>query len=310
MLRFIKKGIICDHHTLDLSWFKKNVMTPVTYLVNDKILRIFVGMCDEDNIGRVGYVDVNPDNPKEILDYSKTPVLDIGEAGCFDDHGVLPSCLIEEEQKLYMFYSGYQRHLKIPYTIFNGVAVSTDQGKTFVRTSRLPFLKPVEHELFFRAAIYCLKIHNTYKFWYSSGNIFIHNTIKTVPKYNIRYIELASIFSHTNSNQQSVICMDWRDDEYGLAMPRIFIENGIYKMVYSIRTISKGYRIGYAESNNEGATWIRKDDQIDFDVSSSGWDSEMVCFAHLQSTKNKRYMFYCGNHYGIGGVGCAELIRE
>lgn len=28
-----------------------------------------------------------------------------------------------------------------------------------------------------------------------------------------------------------------------------------------------------------------------------------------ESVNNRTYMFYCGNHYGCGGMGWAELVR-
>ena len=63
------------------------------------------------------------------------------------------------------------------------------------------------------------------------------------------------------------------EDEFGFGRPFIIKENNLFKMWYSIRTISKGYRLGYAESV-DGLSWDRKDDQVGIDVSSSGWDSK------------------------------------
>ncbi len=314
MLDFKKKGFICDHKTFNLDWFKKNTMVPITYLINPDTLRIFLGMCDSDNIGRIGYIDVNPNNPREILNYSKTPSLDIGQDGCFDDNGVLPSGIVEEDGKLYMFYSGYQKVSKVPYLIFPGIAVSEDQGKTFKRLSKKPFLDRSDNELSIRAAIHCMKDGGGYKIWYLGGSEWIKkNELQLAPKYDIKYkfVKNNSILSILNGFSDQVTSLELNnDDEYGLSMPQVFIENGIYKMIYSIRTISKGYRMGYAESLNKGKSWIRKDDQINLSISEKGFDSDMVCFGHLQKVKSKTYLFYCGNHYGIGGIGYAELIKR
>jgi hypothetical protein len=76
-------------------------------------------------------------------------------------------------------------------------------------------------------------------------------------------------------------------------------------MWYSIRTRSKGYRLGYAESA-DGRSWTRKDDEAGLDVSESGWDSEMICFACVQPTPYGTYMFYNGNNYGETGFGVAR----
>ena len=43
------------------------------------------------------------------------------------------------------------------------------------------------------------------------------------------------------------------------------------------------------------------------DVSTSGWDSEMVAYPHVANVDGKILMFYCGNHFGKNGFGYAEL---
>ena len=85
-MKWEKKGLIyCASN--DSVWRYQWAMLPTPLLLNDNCLRVFIGFCDKDNVGRIGYVDVNPDNPSQILKISNTPVLDIGRIGCFDDNG-------------------------------------------------------------------------------------------------------------------------------------------------------------------------------------------------------------------------------
>jgi hypothetical protein len=79
-------------------------------------------------------------------------------------------------------------------------------------------------------------------------------------------------------------------------------------MFYSVRYIDKLYRIGYAESI-DGINWIRKDNEIDIDVSQEGWDSEMICYPSVISVKEKTYLFYNGNNNGETGFGYAEILE-
>jgi hypothetical protein len=44
------------------------------------------------------------------------------------------------------------------------------------------------------------------------------------------------------------------------------------------------------------------------DVSETGWDSEMICYAAVITTKYGTTMFYNGNRNGETGFGCAVLI--
>ncbi len=64
------------------------------------------------------------------------------------------------------------------------------------------------------------------------------------------------------------------------------------------------YRIGYAESD-DGLVWRRLDSQVGIDVSSSGWDSEMIEYAYVFEHGGTKYMLYNGNDYGRDGIGLA-----
>lgn len=303
-MKWNKKGFICSSETFDLDWYKKNTMVPVPHPIDNERLRLFVTMCDSDNVGRVGYVDVDINNPSKILAVSKKPVLDVGPAGYFDDCGVLPSCLFNENGKLYMFYSAYQRHAKIPYSILTGLAVSHDNGESFEKVQQSPILERKDGEMFIRSAAFCIKVQDTYRIYYSSGNTWTHNSKKDVPAYCLKAIETKDILNWNDSKPISIFELE--NDEYGLTTPNVYVESGIYKMTYSIRSISKGYRIGYAESS-DGIHWERKDNQLDLEVSQTGWDSEMICFGNTQTVSDKKYLFYCGNNYGVAGMGYAEL---
>ena len=64
------------------------------------------------------------------------------------------------------------------------------------------------------------------------------------------------------------------------------------------------YRLGYAESF-DGLTWERRDEHAGLDVSSKGFDSEMVAYAAVVKYEGRRFMFYNGNNYGYDGIGLA-----
>ena len=76
---------------------------------------------------------------------------------------------------------------------------------------------------------------------------------------------------------------------------------------FNFRENSKdAYRLGYAYSNDL-INWTRKDVSVGIDVSSEGWDSEMLCYPHIVKTNGKYIMFYNGNGFGKSGFGYAEL---
>ena len=123
--------------------------------------------------------------------------------------------------------------------------------------------------------------------------------------YGLKYMETNNPAVFPNA---PVSALELEDDEYGLAMPQVWQEDGIYKMIYSIRSRSKGYRVAYAESE-DGITFKRVTNMIDgLDVSKDGFDSEMICFGKIVRTDKETYMFYCGNHYGREGLGVAKMM--
>ncbi len=310
-MRWKKRGLICSHEIIDLPWYKKNTMVPVPYLVDNQCLRIFVTMCDDDNVGRIGFVDVNPENPSEILGYSKVPVFDIGEDGCFDDNGIVTASILRDGKNTYLYYSGYQACVKVPYLIFTGVAVSKDNGSSFTKLSnRVPVLDRVDGEVSTRCAPFVIKEGNVFRMWYTAdaGSGWIDGAQKKLPLYDLKHAVSKSPTQWPRRKGEVAVSFKG-SDEHGIAKCTLWKEDGLYKIIYSIRSLSKGYRLGYGESN-DGVFFTRRDEQIGIDVSSTGWDSEMIAFAERFQYKNKIYLFYCGNHYGMAGMGYAELVEK
>jgi hypothetical protein len=66
------------------------------------------------------------------------------------------------------------------------------------------------------------------------------------------------------------------------------------------------YRIGYAASKDL-RHWEMILDKVGLDVSSSGWDSEMIEYPFVFEHKKRIYMLYNGNGYGKTGFGLAVL---
>lgn len=248
-MKWKKKGFICSSETFDLPWYKKNTMVPLPYLIDAERLRIFVTMCDAQNVGRIGYVDVDPKNPSSIINYSKQPILNIGEPGSFSDNGVLTSSLLELDGKLYLYYSAYQACKKIPYLIFSGVAISEDRGNTFASITRAPILDRIDSEIFMRSSPTILKEANEFLVWYTSDarNGWVTSDEKQCPCYDIKRIVVDTPTNWPRISGEVCISL-LGEDEYGLAKPTVWREDGRYKVIYAIRSLSKGYRLGYAES--------------------------------------------------------------
>ena len=143
-----------------------------------------------------------------------------------------------------------------------------------------------------------------WKMWYVGGGSWTELGGKMVPVYRVKYLESED---GLNWRGDGTVCIDFENEsEHGFGRPFVIKRNGSYEMFYSIRTKTKGYRLGYARSEN-GRSWTRSDEEVGMDVSPNGWDSHAVCYSSLVRVRERTYMFYNGNNFGETGVGYALL---
>lgn len=290
--------------TGEMPWARSHAFVPTPILIDRETIRIFIACWDKEQVGRIGYVDVHADNPIKIKKISTQPVLDVGEVGHFDDNGVTATSALREGSNILLFYSGWQLGTKVRHYIFAGVAVSANRGETFERLSCEPVLAGSSDEPFARSGVHIAKEGNIWRLWYNAGFDWANINGKLRASCDIRYQESADFLQWQPAG--TVCFKPDMHNEFSLSMPHVWQTNSWHHMIYSIRSADKGYRLGYAESE-DGQKWHRKDDQIGIDVSSSGWDSEMICFGKTTVTPHGTYLFYGGNNLGEAGFGVAVL---
>ena len=78
-MKWAKKGLIYSPNG-EISWAKTNASLPTPDIVDSQTIRLYITSCDEKGIGRIGYIDIDANNPSRILKISDKPVLDIGAA--------------------------------------------------------------------------------------------------------------------------------------------------------------------------------------------------------------------------------------
>lgn len=82
-------------------------------------------------------------------------------------------------------------------------------------------------------------------------------------------------------------------------------DDGLFEMWFSYRSGNgTPYRIGYANSH-DGKNWKLDLKNSGIDVSTSGWDSQMIEYPYVFVHHGERYMLYNGNEYGRTGFGLA-----
>jgi hypothetical protein len=287
------------------DWAVSHAFVPTALDLGDRI-RVYAAFRDGEGVGRVGWVDVAPKDPRTVLAVSERPALDIGEPGMFDDNGVTPLSVCEHDGGLRMYYAGWQLGTRVRYFLFTGAAESRDGGETFERVSRVPVLDRSDAEPLTRTGACVRRGPGGWQAWYAGGDSWTRHGDRDVPVYELRYLESGDGLAWGDEGQ---VCIDFAGpDEHGFGRPAVLEEDGLYRMWLSVRYLSRGYRFGYAESP-DGRSWTRMDERAGIDVSDSGWDSEMVAFASIVRRGEGAYLFYNGNGFGATGFGVAVTDR-
>jgi len=298
-MKWQKVGLIFSPAGL-CSWMVSHAANPVVLQLDEHLYRIYFACRDAENRSHVGYIEIDPCSPREILRVSSEPALAPGPLGYFDDHGVYAASLVEHDGVLFMYYTGWNPG---PYPMYYpsvGLAVSEDTGRTFRKMSKAPILARSEYDPWFVSQPFVLVDNGIWRMWYISGigGKIVNGQLQS--HYHTKYAESQD---GVHWDRKGVVCIELLPGERNIARPCVIKEGGRYKMWYP-RNSGHGYRIGYAESD-DGFTWARMDNQAGIDVSPSGWDSEAVTYPWVFIYAGKKYMLYNGNGFGREGIGIA-----
>ena len=106
--KWIKGGRIYAPGKPDWAKHYGLMPTPAVSPRGDRI-RVYFLAAGDDYFGRVAFIEVDADNPSRVAYRHPKPVLDLGEDGAFDDCGVAPSCLLDDEGRHLLYTVGFQR---------------------------------------------------------------------------------------------------------------------------------------------------------------------------------------------------------
>jgi predicted GH43/DUF377 family glycosyl hydrolase len=287
----------------DRWWARGYAHLPTAQLRPGGMIRVYFAALDENKYGRIGYVDLDADDPSRVLAESPEPVLDLGELGSFEDSGVVPSAVVEDGDRVLLYYHGFQRTERIPYMIFTGLAVAESNGAPFVRQSRAPILDRTAAEPFLRGAPCVLAENGRFRAWYVSCTHWSRTGDKLHYNNQIRH---ATSDDGIHWEVDPVICLEPQaPDEYSVGRPWVVRMGAEYHMWYSSRSHSELYTIQHARSP-DGLHWER-DGDFGIGKSADGWDSEIICYANVIACNGRWLMFHNGNGHGRSGLGYAVL---
>lgn len=303
---WIKKGNIYNVNG-QFDWNKSHAQVPVVDVLEDRI-RVYYSTRDVLGRSNVSYIEVEKNNPEKIIYEHTAPLFELGNLGAFDDSGIMPSSILTVGNRKYLYYIGWTTRGTVPFQNAVGLAVSEDGGKVFRKISEGPIITVNFIEPYFSGTAFVIFEDNLFKMWYLSCIKWEKFDGKPEPIYNLKYAES---LDGVNWKQTGKVAIDLNDDEGGLVSAAVIKEEGKYKMWFGKRkksdyrdNVLNSYKIGYAESL-DGKDWIRKDNDAGIDISSEGWDSEMISYPYVFKCENNLILLYNGNGFGKTGFGYA-----
>jgi hypothetical protein len=287
-----KKGNIFNEHHAQL---------PVVDIYPDTY-KIYYSTRDELGRSIPMFINVFKDNLKSHLHPFKIN-LELGKVGMFDHYGIMPTDIITlDKNTKYLYYIGWSLRKDVPYHNTLGLAISHNSGITWKKYSDGPIFNSSALEPGFIGTAKVFKNNDRWEMYYLSCREWIQNNDKLEPTYDIKLAVSNDGINWTPTNK-TIIALN--ENEGGIASFQK-IDN---KAWFSVRgklsyrdNINESYKIKSATLIN--GEWIR-DKEINLDISSEGWDNEMVAYPYIIKENNKLIMFYNGNGFGKTGIGYA-----
>ena len=305
-LQWTKQGVIFTPDN-NYEWMVSHASIPIAERYG-QTLRVYFGTRDSQGRSLPAYVELDADNPRQVVRVNDQPLLMLGELGSFDDSGIMPSWIVEHGGRKYLYYIGWNPQVTVSYRLSIGLAISEDGGETFTKYSIGPICDRATEEPFFNTAP-CVIIENAiWRMWYISCTGWKIIAGRPEPAYHVKYAESSD---GVHWDRTGHICIDYDDFTQAIGRPCVYQEDNLYKMLYSYRGVdgyrtdaNQAYRLGYAESR-DGLYWTRKDSDVGIALSSEGWDSQMMEYCSIYRDDEHTYLFYNGNGFGKSGFGYA-----
>lgn len=294
-----KLGMIYRHREGSEPLLRTYAANPLAMHLNENVYRVFFSGRDADNKSSVGFADIDI-IAGDVRHVSEKALVKYGEQDSFYSHGISIGNLYKSAGRNYILFMGWN----IP----EGSHWRGDIGRLELMgndilevTGPAPHLGTDKEDLVSLSYPFVVYHEGIYKMWYGS----------TVT-WDAGNGEMLHVIKYATSNDAET----WV--KHGIAVPfelgtaqafsrpSVIIDGEGYHMWYSFRSgDGTKYRIGYARSE-DGTNWKRCHNETGIDVSSAGWDSEMICYPFVFDHGNERYMLYNGNSFGKEGFGLAK----
>lgn len=292
-------------------WMRSHAQIPTALVLPDRI-RVYFSTRPATGYSVTTFLDVDREDPTRVLHVHPEPVLTAGMPGAFDEHGIMPSCVLRNNGQVWLYIGGWSRRETIRYSNWTGIAVSDDEGVTFRRLFPGPVVDRTPDEIFSATAVNIVRRGDDWHMWYTSGIRWVEHQGQLEEVYRIRYGRSSDGITWKRPNQELI---PWQREQEPTHRPSVVEHAGIWHMWFCHRGItdfrggSDAYRLGYARSS-DGQHWSRSDAEAGLDVTPGAWDAEMIAYPYIVEVDDRLLLFYNGNGFGASGFGVAALLLK
>jgi hypothetical protein len=290
------------------GWMHTHAQVP-TVLVQEDRLRVYFATRPKPGLSLTTFVDLDRQDPHRVLYVHDKPILELGKPGAFDEHGVMPSYVCENEGQVWLYYAGWSRRESIRYSNWTGLAYSDDGGMTFERRFAGPVLDRTPYEIYSATGCFIIREGGDWHMWYASGVEWLTVNDQFEEYYVIKHASSGDGIHWDRENRKLLPSKRPYEPTH---TPTVLRKDGRYHMWFCHRSVEDfrdgggSYRMGYAWSDDR-KNWQREDENAGITVSSDGWDSKMVAYPYVAEVDGQAWMFYNGNGFGQSGFGYAVL---
>ena len=268
-------------------------------LVFDDFVRIYFSTREKDAAGKylshISFVDMDKAF-KGVIGVSGHTVINLGELGCFDEHGIFPMNVCRVDDKILAYTTGWNRKVSVSTDASIGLALSEDDGRTFRKFGKGPVLTPSLNEPFLVGDAFVAVYGDTYHMWYVFGTKWARPALEGAPERVYKIAHATSSDGISWVKEGRLLITDKLNADECQALPTVIHLRGRYHMFFCYRHATdfrrnrnRGYRIGYAYSDDL-VDWTRDDDSAGIDVTDGSWDSDMLCYPHVFRVDGEVYL--------------------
>lgn len=287
------------------DWAVSHCYVPTAVELDDRI-RVFCAFWDNCNRGRLGYIDLNKQQPTEILGFSAQPVMSDASPNSFDSDGVTPLSIVKHEHELRLYYAGWKRFddPNRRYTLYTGLAFSENNGLSFRRYSNEPIMKPRSRDELIRTGGFVLQRGDKWQTWLATSYGVSYTGEKAIPKYKLETMVSADGIKWPS--KQKVVFDFVEGSILGYGRSAVWSELDGYQGMFSVRSWDSRYHGIYHATSKDGLTWSPLSlNGMGFSVGDTCDNQVEVSFPSIISQKNRYLMFYNGNDFGKEGLRLA-----